>query len=290
MNDAADGSRGPHGEVAVITISFDNLGEAAEVQSGAEARPPGSVHPSVSSGLPSSLRLLERHRLRATFFIEAVNCEEHPEALAEIGRRGHEIGCHGWRHEPWSALDPGEERRILSRSLTALRDFGLAPSGFRPPGGVLGEGTAALLTELGLRYCSPAGSAAGCRGALAFLPFEWPAVDAYFYAPELGPLRARDGNGHGALTPQRFLASAESRLDQLAGRGGHLCLVFHPFLVVGDQRVTVVDAILRRVAAMRDEGLVWVAAGDEASERMLISGANLTPVLDAATWGSQDPT
>ena len=93
---------GPDRLPAAIVLTFDNLGEASELERGtwpADARP--ASHPSVTDVLPRLLDELAAHELTATFFVEALNCELYPNALREIAAKGHEIGMHGWRHEDW---------------------------------------------------------------------------------------------------------------------------------------------------------------------------------------------
>ena len=111
-------------------------------------------------------RLLAREDLRATFFLEGLNGELYPDAVAGLRAAGHEVACHGWRHEPWHGVS--DERGRLERARDALG----GPIGFRPPGGRLNPRDAGAAGELGYRYCSPAGSRAGrlagspcCRSA-----------------------------------------------------------------------------------------------------------------------------
>src|SRR5690348_1562972 len=126
------------GPQRTLVLTFDNLGEASELERGArsDAVPLGR-HPSVHTALPRLLGALAEHGLRATFFIEAINCQLYPDAVQEIADRGHEVSMHGWRHEAWAALGADEERETLERGLRAFADLGLEVHAFRPPGGEL---------------------------------------------------------------------------------------------------------------------------------------------------------
>ena len=104
--------------------------------------------------------------------------------MAGLRAAGHEVACHGWRHEPWHGV--ADERGRLGRARDALG----GPIGFRPPGGRLNPRTPELLSELGFRYCSPAGTRAGRLGRVVVLPFRWELIDAYFYVPHFGTLRS----------------------------------------------------------------------------------------------------
>ena len=92
---------GPEGLPGALVLTIDNLGEASALERG-EAFAPTRRDPSVTQALPWLLDELDRHGLTATFFVEAINCELYPDAVAGIAARGHELGHHGWSHEQWA--------------------------------------------------------------------------------------------------------------------------------------------------------------------------------------------
>ncbi len=105
------------------------------------------------------LMLLERYRVRATFFVVGEVLRHNPETVRRIYDQGHEIGCHGWSHRPLWTLDA--ER--LERDLQAFdRDAaGVVPPerviGYRAPTFSLDERTrwaVDVLRDHGLRYDS----------------------------------------------------------------------------------------------------------------------------------------
>src|SRR5262249_35803033 len=127
--------------------------------------------------------------IRGTFFVEGWNGEHHPDAVAEIAGRGHELGMHGWVHEAWHALGPAEEEELAARATEALsRAAGVRPRGFRAPGGSRTAQTKTILRRLGYRYDASLGDAMRPRllaSGLAQIPFVWPAVDGFhFLRPE----------------------------------------------------------------------------------------------------------
>src|SRR6266516_1846683 len=70
--------------------------------------------------VPRILALLERHDLQATFFVPGHTALAYPDLVLRIHAEGHELGHHGWVHEPLSGLLPAQEREILARGLDAL--------------------------------------------------------------------------------------------------------------------------------------------------------------------------
>src|ERR1043165_2357832 len=122
---------------AVACFTFDNMAEAADVGAGLRADPlPAGADPSLAVGYPRIFDLLAAHDVRATFFVEGWNGAHHPDAVAEVVRRGHELGMHGWTPEAWAALDAATEPTPAGRATSALTEAsGVRPRGFRAPGG-----------------------------------------------------------------------------------------------------------------------------------------------------------
>ncbi len=242
--------------MATVSVTFDNLGEAAELERGTwpEDEPLGR-HFSVREALPELLALLAREDLRATFFVEGLNGELYPEVLDGLRAAGHEVACHGWRHEPWHKVTDEAER--LARARDALG----GPVGFRPPGGRLNDGTLDTLRELGFRYCSPAGTSAERVDGIAILPFRWELIDAYYYLPHFASRRTRNGDPEAPMGPtvlrERVLAALDAHTE------GHLVLLFHPFLLsAAPDALAVVADVLARAAEFECLRM------DEAAERV----------------------
>lgn len=270
---------GPDGRRAAVSITFDNLGEAAEIEQGLwPADRPVGTHPSVTAGLPWILRLLDELGLRATFFVEGVNVEAYPEALTSIPEAGHEIAYHAWRHETWSGLGPGRERQNLERGLKAFDGLDIRPHGFRPPGGRLADSSFELLGELGFRYCSPEGGSADVTDGIATLPFQWPLIDAYYFYEPFGYLREAHGDARDPLPASLMRERLLSALATVARDGGHLCLLFHPFLSVEEEHRGVISDVLEAVRRLTEAGTVWCATCGGVAEHLLLRGERSRPV------------
>jgi peptidoglycan/xylan/chitin deacetylase (PgdA/CDA1 family) len=213
-----------HQAGATVGLTFDNLGEVTALQRGEwpEGAPLGE-HWSVTRALPRILAALDEAGVEATFFVEGLNAELYPDTLREIARAGHEVGLHGWCHEPWAELDAASERELLERGVTALDALGLRPVSFRPPGGDLTAVSLDLLRELGFRYVSPAGETVEERDGLIVMPFRWEHVDAWYYLPKFD----------GPSDPAALRGAVKDVLEH----GG--TLVFHPFLLDTDERFAV---------------------------------------------------
>ncbi|HEV8223994.1 MAG TPA: polysaccharide deacetylase family protein [Rubrobacteraceae bacterium] len=264
---------GPDSCRAGVSVTFDNLGEAADLERGQwpENEPLGR-HFSVKRTLPRILDTLEELALRATFFVEGINAELNSEALLEISNSGHELGYHGWRHEFWPDLNPSNEARLLERGARKMGELGVRPRGFRPPGGRLTPSSPELLESLGFTHCSPAGTGIGFLGNLVVLPFEWRLIDAYFFLPRFGGLRETDTGSSEPLPLVRFRETLSSALQGVVRDGGHLTLVFHPFLEEQEDRFEIMRGALEAVRDLTQDGLVWCA-----------------PCRDVASWVRERP-
>jgi peptidoglycan-N-acetylglucosamine deacetylase len=101
------------------------------------------------------LSLLRRRGIRATWFVPGHTIETFPDPCARIHAAGHEIGHHGYLHEPPAHLSREEEAAVLDRGIEAIRGLtGTPPAGYRSPSWDLSVHTVDLLLERGLRYDS----------------------------------------------------------------------------------------------------------------------------------------
>jgi peptidoglycan/xylan/chitin deacetylase (PgdA/CDA1 family) len=255
-----------------LCLTFDNLGEAAEVGAGARAPEDGlGDSPTATIVVPSILDGLRSRGLSATFFVEGLNAEVYPDLLRRIDAEGHEVAYHAWTHETWGELEPEAQAENLARGVEAFDRLGLGLAGMRPPGGSLGAGGTEVLRRAGLAYCSPAGKGAGAvrsgEGDLALLPFQWRQVDAVCVLPTMAAIREQMTGSSEPLEPDRFLAYLLSGLDALTEGGGFAAIVLHPFMRewLGEGRL---DALLDRIASARESGL-WVAPCHEVAAHVL---------------------
>lgn len=103
---------------------------------------------------PQILDLLDRHQARATFFVIGERAARHPELVAEIVRRGHEVGHHTQTH-PAASFWCASRRRLyaeLDGVFEAVRSSGTQLRWFRSPVGIKHFLLPAALAARGLAY------------------------------------------------------------------------------------------------------------------------------------------
>jgi peptidoglycan-N-acetylglucosamine deacetylase len=103
---------------------------------------PQSLAPRCWDTLPSRveqdtsrvLALLDRHNVRATFFVLGWVAERYPHLVAAIAAAGHVIGSHGQRHDRVYDLDADRFTADLRASFAALTNAGSGPiTSYRAP-------------------------------------------------------------------------------------------------------------------------------------------------------------
>lgn len=244
---------------ALACFTFDNMGEAADIGAGLiDGVQRDGVHASLERGYPNLFALLQRHGVRATFFVEGWNGEHHPEAVADIVRRGHELGMHGWMHEPWAGLAPAQEADLARCATEALEHAaGVRPVGFRAPGGARSAHTESILAALGYVYDASLGDGMRPRllpSGLVQVPFVWQGVDGFYYLRDqpVDPAEVRD----------QWLRT----LDRVAETGGLFLTICHAFITgVDAARLAALDAVM--AAAVADRRVVICTVGEVAADR-----------------------
>ncbi len=71
--------------------------------------------------------------MRMTFDVVADLCRLYPERVRRVAGAGHEIACHGWRHERPRDLAPAALEQMLEETIACFGEIGLRPAGFRSP-------------------------------------------------------------------------------------------------------------------------------------------------------------
>jgi peptidoglycan/xylan/chitin deacetylase (PgdA/CDA1 family) len=139
----------------VVLMGIDYDGTSHEVGRGIAPLGKNSCgRYSARDGVPRLLDMLDRHEVPATFFIPGYDAQHHPESVAEIDRRGHEVAAHGYLHEAWP-LESAEEEVLLKRTDRILREVtGKPVLGWRSPSGRKSDTTLGVLKSMGYIYDS----------------------------------------------------------------------------------------------------------------------------------------
>ncbi|MDA8297128.1 MAG: polysaccharide deacetylase family protein [Actinomycetota bacterium] len=98
----------------------------------------------------ANLKLLAEFELPATFFLIGEAAEASPELVDAIVAGGHELACHGYRHEHHLLRSPSWVRDDLERGVAALARSPHPPRFFRPPFGQASSASVRAARALGL--------------------------------------------------------------------------------------------------------------------------------------------
>ena len=101
---------------------------------------------------PRFLRLLEKRRVTATFFLLGTMVQRAPSLAQELVAAGHEVALHGHTHRCLALCGPKSTMDDIARGQAALAELaGVAPRWYRPPYGVFTAGALAATRRLGLQ-------------------------------------------------------------------------------------------------------------------------------------------
>ena len=140
---------------STVCLSFDF--DAMSVWFGYERTTPamlGRGEYGARVGVPRVLELLDRHGIRATFFVPGHTVESFPRESESILERGHELAHHSYAHVDPSGQTREEEAADMERALEVLERIGVKPLGFRSPSADLSESTLELVEAHGFVYDS----------------------------------------------------------------------------------------------------------------------------------------
>jgi peptidoglycan/xylan/chitin deacetylase (PgdA/CDA1 family) len=219
--------------------------------------------------LPRILKLLDKHGVKASFFVPAVVAMLHPEEQRAVVEHGHEIGIHGWIHERNSELPADAERDLQMRAADVLEEVsGSRPVGIRTPSWDFSPHTLAISREMGLLYDSSLmaddepyelledGEATG----MVELPVEWIRDDyVYFGMDRMSGVRPH-------MAPSAVLEIYEQEFEGAYDEGGLFLLTMHPHVSGHHSRIRMVDEFITKLRARDD---VWFATHAEVAQYCL---------------------
>lgn len=255
----------PDGKRSAVCLSFD-----FDAESGFLFREPEKAKRSLADleerrfgprvGVDRILRMLDRLKLRASFFIPGWTVEHHLPESKRIRDAGHEIGAHGNVHEAVAFLDQAQEKAIMVEQLRILASgLGVKPAGYRSPSWDVNVWTPALLKSHGFLYDS---SLMGNdvpytldtpEGPLTEVPVQWIMDDAPLF-------RHVYGAGNVIADPARVFDLWSREFAAMHGENGCFVLTCHPFVSGRASRVALIEEL---VAFIRKRRGVWFATCEE---------------------------
>lgn len=99
---------------------------------------------------PPLLDRLDALGLPATFFCSGEAVARHPDLLAEVVGRGHQVETHGFAHRHHLSASPRWIAADLDAAVAGLNAAGVTPRWFRPPYGQISGGTLRAARRAGL--------------------------------------------------------------------------------------------------------------------------------------------
>jgi polysaccharide deacetylase family protein (PEP-CTERM system associated) len=123
-----------------LSVDVEEYFHAAVFREGASGCSSHQFPSRVERNMDRVLLLLRREQARATCFVLGELAEAHPGLIRKIDQEGHEIACHGYRHELVCNQTPEQFRNDLRRAKKVLQDLiGKRVVGFRAPNFSIGR-------------------------------------------------------------------------------------------------------------------------------------------------------
>ena len=272
----------PTGMRCAAVLSFDVNGEAGILQGAPQSAKSLSAlswaryEPKV--GVPRILDTLKAKEVRASFFVPGYTAELYPELIKRSSDEGHEIGIHGYLHEPVTQLDPVQEEAALVRTYEILEDItGHKPIGYRAPWWEMNEDSPTLLARHGILYDSslmdddrPYILNTGA-GDLIEIPVHWTNDDWEQFAFTISP-----PTGSGVIeTCQKAFQLWKEEFDGMYCYRGAFILTMHPEVIGRPARIMMLE---RLIDYMRSYEGVWLTTCEEVARHALAQKERLTEV------------
>ena len=253
-------ARWPGGARCAVALSFDADHETIPLRDADES--PMRISQGQygnRQGVPRIRRLLDEHRVPATFFYPAVSALLHPAEVACLAEAGHEIGIHSWIHEKNTDL-PGEaERELTLRAADVLeRIAGTRPVGIRTASWDFSVDTLRIIRDMGLLYDSSLMAddepyeltEGGVPTGIVELPPEWIRDDAvYFNMVRFSALRPYTPP---SAVEEIFRAEFEGAWEER----GLFLLTMHPHVIGHRSRLPLLRRLMEYMIA---KGGCWFA-------------------------------
>lgn len=252
----------PGGARCAVSITFD-VDSDSFIHVGA----PDRAHRLVCStswaryddvAIPRLIQIFRRFGLHQSFYFPAWCMEQYPHLVETVLAGGHEVGLHGYLHEPANKLSREHEAELLDRGIEITRTVtGHRPTGWRAPLYSFSENTADLIAERGFLYDSSLMAddvpyvLASRSGDVIEVPIhdmsdDWPQyVDNW------------DFDFHASIKPPALgIETFKAEFDAAWEHHGLWVSVWHPFV---SGRLSRAMEIVKLIEYMQKKGGVWFA-------------------------------
>jgi polysaccharide deacetylase family protein (PEP-CTERM system associated) len=225
----------------VLSVDLEDYFHPTEVQQHVRAQEWNALTPRVVGATHRVLDLLDEKDVKATFFVLGWIAHRHPSLVREIASRGHEIGCHSYRHELVYSLTPHQFYDDTQTAVKAIEDAcGITPRAYRAPSySVTNRSFWALdiLASCGFTHDSSIYPIAhdrygipgfGRHAQLLSTP-SGPILEVPVATVLLSPKRVAPvgGGAYLRLFPYRYTAAGIRQLNLAEGQPA--CIYFHPW-------------------------------------------------------------
>jgi peptidoglycan/xylan/chitin deacetylase (PgdA/CDA1 family) len=266
----------------IVCLTFDFDTQAGFIARGMTTPTPLSRGEFGVTGARRILALLDRHTIKATWFIPGFTIASWPRQCEAVVAAGHEVAHHSWAHVPPATLTRDEEEADLLRANDAIaRLCGKKARGYRSPSWDLSEHTIDLLLQHGfvydsslmgadyLPYRARRGDAATLGETFRFgeptrlieMPISWSLDDFPYFEFLRQPATVM-----AAMQSPR--AVLQTWFDEFAYMKksvdwGVLTYTMHPYVIGRGSRMLALEDLLDRLIG---EGAVFMTMADAASE------------------------
>ncbi len=207
-------------------------------------------------GIWRLLDLLDETGHKASVFVSGLIADTYPDLVPAIAGRGHEIGLHGWHHEPATEVSYQGTETSLARAIGLLHaQSGHRPLGYRAPGWDITPVGHELLRTAGLLYDSTLRGMEHPYGfaGLTEVPASRLTEDATHFDP---------GPGVPPVSPDAVLATWIDAFDAQRELGGLFHLTIRPWLSATAPRIRLLRALFRHMTRAGD--VWWTTAAEMA--------------------------
>lgn len=250
----------PKGKRCACIFTFDLDAEAPWKFSGINepiVHSMGRFGPQV--GVPMLLNLLDQYDIKSTFFVPGWTAEKYTATVEAILRHGHDIGCHGYLHEPPGSFRSAEEEEeaLLRGAETLTKLTGMRPRGYRAPLWEYSQNTISLLHKHGFEYSGDMMDTLlpdylkieGRQTNVINLPGHWTLDDGSYFSYHINRPKT-------PFSCRQALENYQEEFYGIYAYGGLFTMTMHPYIIGRPSRVLMLQKLIEYIRSYEN---VWIA-------------------------------